>query len=714
MAIEVGDAVFKFFGDSSQLDAKFDSIGPKAKAAFAGFNDVLDKQHEEWDGLTPKVVAFGDEAEKAGKRSSRAMREAKGEAGLLGEAFGIHLPRHVRTFVAEMPGVGAALSAAFSATAVLFLLEALVKGTEKLSEWVGTTFIFTEAMKESNKTIVEENAIMLDLGKQYAAAKEKLEQLTGVTKDQEAAQMELTKATLAGAEAQLVQLKASIANKGIWDKSKQGALDMANILLQRLIPSYSFQTQSEKDLQAVTEKGLFINMARIKANKTLAEEGLVQAEEKRQRNIKDELAQTESFKKIALASATSEEDKYQITQYYEEKKLSLIRSLGVKEKDQVLALAAEIEAQQIQHALKVQDAFSRMMQIVSANQKNALDVVSQATINTTIGFTDLQKAMLKGMDAAHDMGVTLRTDLVADLEAAKKAKQDFIGSGIIDPVAVKQFDTNITDMQKRLDDFGKKVQDLSAKNQTTWKGFNADLHTGATAIDSLGKMGQQTFDQLSKSIESSIATAILAQGSFGAALEKATAQALAQLAAQALVKALFYTAEGFAALAGFAYGPAAQYFEAAGIMGAVGVAAGVAGAAINGSIGGGSGSGGSQPHAGQNNGQSNTSGSGQRGTVAVRGFADGGLISSPTLAMVGEKPGSTEAVLPLDNPDALAKIGKAMAEAGGGGTHIHAHIQGMISPDNLIKVMGQMNEKVLRGQATLHASNSLRVTKRSA
>ena len=35
MAQEVGDAVLRFLGDSTQLDTKFDEVGPNAEKAFA-------------------------------------------------------------------------------------------------------------------------------------------------------------------------------------------------------------------------------------------------------------------------------------------------------------------------------------------------------------------------------------------------------------------------------------------------------------------------------------------------------------------------------------------------------------------------------------------------------------------------------------------------------------------------------------------------------
>jgi hypothetical protein len=153
-----------------------------------------------------------------------------------------------------------------------------------------------------------------------------------------------------------------------------------------------------------------------------------------------------------------------------------------------------------------------------------------------------------------------------------------------------------------------------------------------------------------------------------------------------------------------------------------GVVAALAGGAALGMGGVGNGGGGGSPSTfAQNGGQSNTSGSGQRGTVAVRGFADGGLVTGPTLALIGEKRGSTEAVLPLDNHEAMARIGKAVAEhvmaaggGAGGGVTINLPHGSIISADVMQKFVGKMNKMVERGQLNVTASNSLRVTKRSA
>jgi SLT domain-containing protein len=118
-------------------------------------------------------------------------------------------------------------------------------------------------------------------------------------------------------------------------------------------------------------------------------------------------------------------------------------------------------------------------------------------------------------------------------------------------------------------------------------------------------------------------------------------------------------------------------------------------------------------------GASNTQGSGTRGGTSVKGFATGGLVSSATLALIGEG-SSREAVLPLDDPSARELIGSSIAEAmaahgGGGGGNIHVHVAGhVIGANDVAHLVSQISKRVKRGQANLTTSNSLRVTKRSA
>lgn len=142
MAIDVGDAVLSFLVDQTQGMAQLDQIGAQipakmqpAQAAINATSDSVSKMTGEMVVGQNGAVRLGEVMNLAGETSRESMYQARGEAGLLGEAFGIHLPRHVRSFISELPGVGTALSAAFQATAVLFIIEALAKGVEKIIEW---------------------------------------------------------------------------------------------------------------------------------------------------------------------------------------------------------------------------------------------------------------------------------------------------------------------------------------------------------------------------------------------------------------------------------------------------------------------------------------------------------------------------------------------------------------------------------------------------
>jgi hypothetical protein len=98
-----------------------------------------------------------------GTNQSRSRRSGVLDAG----GQGNHRPRRRRDrhqhaaspsrFVAELPGVGPLLEAAFSGVALLVLIQLLVEGAEKLSEFVSETYIYTEAMKEEYEQQVELN-----------------------------------------------------------------------------------------------------------------------------------------------------------------------------------------------------------------------------------------------------------------------------------------------------------------------------------------------------------------------------------------------------------------------------------------------------------------------------------------------------------------------------------------------------------------------------
>src|SRR5674476_196900 len=73
---------------------------------------------------------------KFSKQAQTDMHEARGSIMLLGEEIGVHIPRHLQAFIAKLPGVSTAMSAAFNSVAVLAMIEIVVKGGEKLYEFI--------------------------------------------------------------------------------------------------------------------------------------------------------------------------------------------------------------------------------------------------------------------------------------------------------------------------------------------------------------------------------------------------------------------------------------------------------------------------------------------------------------------------------------------------------------------------------------------------
>jgi hypothetical protein len=110
--IDAGDAVLNFIADTTSLDAAFADVSANTDSKLEPARAKLEEVAGAWQFAGSTASTAGHQAEEAGEemvdaaeKSSKATGEARGEAALLGEAFGVRLPRHVRSFVAELPGV---------------------------------------------------------------------------------------------------------------------------------------------------------------------------------------------------------------------------------------------------------------------------------------------------------------------------------------------------------------------------------------------------------------------------------------------------------------------------------------------------------------------------------------------------------------------------------------------------------------------------------
>src|SRR5947209_16142993 len=106
------------------------NLGKAAQGARGAFDDIKKSARGMGDGI------------------SGATHEGRAAIALLGEEVGIRVPRHLRHFILELPGVGTALNAAFSSVAVVALIGLVVQAGEKLHKyWESLSKLSSEEKK---------------------------------------------------------------------------------------------------------------------------------------------------------------------------------------------------------------------------------------------------------------------------------------------------------------------------------------------------------------------------------------------------------------------------------------------------------------------------------------------------------------------------------------------------------------------------------------
>ena len=224
-------------------------------------------------------------------------------------------------------------------------------------------------------------------------------------------------------------------------------------------------------------------------------------------------------------------------------------------------------------------------------------------------------------------------------------------------------------------------------------------------LGAIGSIYEQVTGVIARSMGQAIQAAILGQRSFGAALKQTLAEELSVVAKRAVIKAIESIADAIRALAGGNFAAAGKYFLAAAKYGAVAAAAGIAAKQFV------------QPSrvisevGGERRVFTTPTAEEEKPLIVERRLAMGGLITRPTLAMLGER--GPEMVVPLRQGG--GGVGGSAADRDGGavGTAIQIFIEGMISPDVLDDVIQQISERVEGSDVRLTSSTSLRVVSRS-
>jgi hypothetical protein len=595
VGMTIGDCAVNFIADMTQLDKGVDSIAGrvevgmgKASAATEGFGDSL-------DDAGAKADEAANEVEDASTRSTHAVQEARGEVALLGEEFGIRLPRHVRSFVAELPGVGEALSSAFAATAILFIIEAIVKATEKMTDFISVTFIYTQAMRDMDAALAASNKTHATAVEDLAKMKKAFEDSLNPTKAAQKAHEDLKEAVRLEEE-QIRKLESTAATVAThietwWDKVANFALKVTdNVLGTNLLAERLQKQHDEAQLAAQAKQDADLLALQDKHNKDV-----------------------ETLRK---------QDK-----------------------------TAEIKA----NKAKADDQFEywRSMQNIYEAQMAEQDKLMAQNQKLVESFKETFASMNKSEMVDKDNPMTLR----------------------------------MRDLVKQLDDAREHMKLLEREMAPFASDFNAAFVSAAIGAEGWGK-----------------------------AMENATGSALKSLGTWCQTKAL----ENLA-LAAENWENPGPYLAAAAGFEAAALACGVAGAEMS-SGGGSSGFGGGSYQGTGTTGNVTSGGNAAPGpATATTRLSAGGLVTAPTLAMIGDAPGggaANEAVVPLDNPEVMQRLAAhfaaAMGGGGDGGMHFHTNVRGMISDGDLTKVMKKMSRKVQRGTGSLLSSNTHRITKRSA
>ena len=262
----------------------------------------------------------------------------------------------------------------------------------------------------------------------------------------------------------------------------------------------------------------------------------------------------------------------------------------------------------------------------------------------------------------------------------------------------------------------KQIADLKKLQSELTRTVNGTKNL-ALATDKLKQEMKAAASEMLSDLSTAFEGIITGQQSFGKAMEEATFKLIGNMAKS---WAEYFAAKGIAdiwddpGLGAAELAAAAALFAVSGIMSGLGSNAG--------SSGGGS----SVPNRnanGLNPQQASSSGGGSHQIVVVPLMATSGSMLSPsTMAAAGsaiaQAPSGGASIAAAGGDldarmEAIASnaFSRSAAASAGGDTHIH--VKGLISPDNLKKVIQQQNRMVKNRQVNLRASDSLRVTRRS-
>jgi hypothetical protein len=797
--LDIGDAVLTVYANTSQLDAALAAIPEKAQASMSSASSSMNQLAQTMVNtgqagnsladavrLLPPPIQQSDQALQnmafalrgipvagdaatvsltetaaAADKVSYSFREAKGEAMLLGEATGIHLPRHITSFLAGIPAIGELLSAAFTATAVLFLVDALVKGTEKVSEWIADTFIFTEAQRNlnnellsSNQAVVNYNKQIAELQKQYELIGAKGSQRTSIefnfiVKDEkETAQQindirnsifalnqgwresgelvpvvnqairhlheDMKEADIAKlllpSDASKDQVIAAFSGLHVQLIAKQKALQQEEANQEKTFDGQRVQeAQQAAEKQATVQKVLLeqrLAAIEIERNKSklLFDEGKIDAAQWAAAESKAVTDTTKAHKEfgdtiVDIFKKTGDAEKAHAAEMARDLQLSKDQLQLLKDTDKATLDLKQANA----------DLAKTMVKLLTDTKDQLKDYLTEAQIMEQRNpFQQWQKDALLLNNQLRSLGIQGIVPLMQHLDDARKAEAALNAQGIHEG-------------KLWLDVQQAKLKAIIALDQAEGKSAKAEikaLRDVEFELKKFSKQGtdtRQTYGEVMQGMKQDVGQFSLDIGTAFAAMatgQMGAAQAIEQAVGKLIQAIADRWAKYFAAMAiaDMWSNPAkaAAELAAAAALEAIGGIAGSLGGGAKGAAG----------ASGQANvpKDGSTAAQGQPvHTVNVPHLAAGGLAMGPTLAVVGDSPGG-EAILPLRDHMAMQQLAEAIAHQMGGaqgsGINNYFNVRGMLSTQDLAKTARIITRGAQTGRLRVSVANSARVTKR--
>lgn len=756
MPVQVGDAELNFLGNTLQLDQVLDTMPQRIKTKLKPAKDEILGLGQNWQfaGRTASLAGdaaeeFGNKVIDIGTKTRKSSQEARGSIDLLGEQFGVRLPRELKSFLSQLPGVSGALKAAFNISVVAAFASVVVDAALKLNQFYIDTFVFTEEMKRQDAIFGQLNET---LSKSADHLRETNKEFNLLGKEGAARTLEQFNQLLTGPGGLNEQQRALDNINGQLFLNGNGVVNLTQIEKEQFIEQKKILTTTLADgwkqaaiIQETYTKQLLAEEqayqeARISGARNTS---LAINEARRQGALRDAQLFEAGSNEIELINLKYNDRVYEIDRKALVDRQALLEKDPTRNKPALSAIYAQIEDLDLQHQAKLEEQQaarikkfqedikalqipSITMSIILPNTSNAFgEFISKSkelrdiltgpgSIEDSIREVDRAFQVLGLSDSSFELAKRMGAEQAAIEELTRAQRDGLITATDLDRARLQLIQTEIQAIAvSNVDIKTKKAQTAALEQQAIT--IQRRLVPQITVWKTIQRQASQDITSAVGQVAQAYASGA---ASMGQALKQGLATFLETVASQSLVSAIVELAKGFAALSPTSpdFGHAGEHFTAAAIFGTVGAAAAVAGRAVSG--------GGAQP--GQTGGGSENTVSpvtqpeqNPVSSTQVQRFATSALVTRPTVAMIGDGlrgGGSREGIFNLDDPYAMAIIGEAVAGAladrmPAGDTHNHFHIKGDLI--DLNKLGSKLSKGVDKGTVRLKASNSNRVTRKA-